>query len=102
MVNLRPSLFGALRYVAHIILLLLITIKRMRLITRFYGSLLGEHMDAKTLQLYSVSARLTETITKIQDEEGQLCVGIWSADFLWQTCTMDCRIKTEFIYHAVA
>ena len=34
-VNFRPSLFGALRYVAHIILLL--SIKRMRLITLFYG-----------------------------------------------------------------
>ena len=34
-VNLRPLLFGALRYVAHIILLL--SIKRIHLITRFYG-----------------------------------------------------------------
>ena len=35
-VNLRPSLFSALRYVAHI-LLRLSTIKRMRLIIRLYG-----------------------------------------------------------------
>ena len=33
MVNLRPSLFSALRYVAHVLL----RIKRMRLIIRLYG-----------------------------------------------------------------